>query len=109
MTELYAVRTTRIFCRVGCASRAPLPQNVVPVESVAAAIAAGFRPCKRCRPDGEHPQDTFRSATVAAAVPLLQRGEPVTAVADSLHVSERHLRRLIRQETGRSPREWVLA
>lgn len=47
---LYAVLTTGIVCRAGCPARAPLRGNARAVGSVAQAVAAGFRPCKRCRP-----------------------------------------------------------
>lgn len=45
-----AVRTTGIFCRPSCPARKPLPQNVEFFESPRAALFAGYRPCKRCRP-----------------------------------------------------------
>ena len=45
-----AVRTTGIFCRPGCPARAPLARNVQRYRSPAAALAAGYRPCLRCRP-----------------------------------------------------------
>ena len=105
VTALYAVRTTGIVCRVGCASRAPRPENIEWVADLASALAAGYRPCKRCRPEAEHPQDAFRSRTVASAVAYLRLGMPVAETAARLHVSERHLRRLVRQETGTTPRE----
>lgn len=109
MSEWYAVRTTGIVCRVGCASRRPRPENIEWVDDLPAALAAGYRPCKRCRPDAEHPQHAFRSTTVHRALGYLRLGVSVTETAMRLHVSERHLRRLVRQETGRSPREAALA
>ena len=102
---LYAVKTTGIVCRVGCASRAPRPANVVWVRDIDEALRLGFRPCKRCRPDDVHPQEAFRSTVVQRAVAMLRMGRSVTETASALHVSERHLRRLVRQETGKSPRE----
>lgn len=45
-----AVRTTQIFCRPTCAARKPYPENVVFFASAIEALAAGFRPCQRCRP-----------------------------------------------------------
>jgi len=45
-----AVRTTGIFCRPSCTARAPKPENVSYFPTVADALGAGFRPCKRCRP-----------------------------------------------------------
>ena len=47
----YAVATTGVYCRPGCASRPPLRRNVAFYESTEAAEQAGYRPCKRCRPD----------------------------------------------------------
>jgi AraC family transcriptional regulator of adaptative response/methylated-DNA-[protein]-cysteine methyltransferase len=48
----YGVVTTGIYCRPSCAARLPRPENVRFFDSHEAAAAAGFRPCKRCRPDG---------------------------------------------------------
>ena len=45
---VYAVATTGIFCRFGCPSRPPLPQNLRLFDSAGAATAAGYRACKRC-------------------------------------------------------------
>ncbi len=48
--DFYGVMTTGIVCRTGCPARTPLRRNVRLFDSVDAAIAAGFRACKRCRP-----------------------------------------------------------
>ena len=48
---LVGVRTMRIFCRPSCPAKQPLPENVVYFASVRQAIEAGYRPCKRCRPE----------------------------------------------------------
>ena len=109
MSQWYAVRTTGIVCRVGCASRRPRPENIEWVDDLGSAFAAGYRPCKRCRPDGGHPQESFRAATVDVALGYLRLGVSVTETARRVHVSERHLRRLVRQVTGRPPREAVSA
>ncbi len=47
----YAVKTTGVYCRPSCASRLPNPDHVVYFDTAAEAEHAGFRPCKRCRPD----------------------------------------------------------
>jgi methylphosphotriester-DNA--protein-cysteine methyltransferase len=44
-------KTTGIYCRFGCPARTPLRRNVEFRETAAACLAAGFRACKRCRPD----------------------------------------------------------
>ncbi len=105
MSALYAVRTTGIVCRVGCASRPPRPENVEFFDELDDALAAGYRPCKRCRPEGDHPQEAFRAEMVRRALGYLRLGVSVGDTASRLHVSERHLRRLVRQETGHAPRE----
>ena len=53
---VYAVKTTGIYCRVGCSSRLPRRENVAFFENTVQARAAGFRPCKRCHPDAVEPQ-----------------------------------------------------
>lgn len=105
VSEFYAVRTTGIVCRVGCASRAPRPENVVWGLSLSQALSMGYRPCKRCRPDDVHPQERFRAGVVERASAMIRLGRSVADTASSLHVSERHLRRLFRQEIGKSPKE----
>src|SRR5208282_4699310 len=62
-TFFYAVTTTGVFCRPGCASRRPLKANVRFFCSAEAARAAGFRPCKRCAPGAAHgsPLDEIRA------------------------------------------------
>jgi AraC family transcriptional regulator of adaptative response/methylated-DNA-[protein]-cysteine methyltransferase len=47
---VYAVKTTGIACRFGCPSRRPLRRNVEIFDNLTDAIAAGYRPCLRCRP-----------------------------------------------------------
>ncbi len=55
MTAVQAVRTTGIYCLPSCGAR-PLPENVAALPSAAAARAAGYRACRRCRPDAAPPQ-----------------------------------------------------
>jgi AraC family transcriptional regulator of adaptative response/methylated-DNA-[protein]-cysteine methyltransferase len=48
---VYSVRSTGVYCRPGCAARMPRRENVAFHASGAEARQAGFRPCKRCRPN----------------------------------------------------------
>ena len=48
---VYAVKTTGVYCRPSCPSRRPRPANVVFFDLNREAEAAGFRPCKRCKPN----------------------------------------------------------
>jgi AraC family transcriptional regulator of adaptative response / DNA-3-methyladenine glycosylase II len=104
------VVTTGIYCRAGCPAT-PLRRNTRPFEFAAAAEAAGFRPCKRCRPDtlpGPAPS-TSSSELVCRALRAIADGalDDTTdeEFAVRLGVSGRHLRRLFEQHVGASPSE----
>src|SRR3954451_20463773 len=70
----YSVRTTGVYCRPGCASRQPLRKNVAFYETTAAAEAAGFRACKRCRPNEGSPAERHLAA-VERACDLIRKSE----------------------------------
>jgi AraC family transcriptional regulator of adaptative response/methylated-DNA-[protein]-cysteine methyltransferase len=93
---VYAVRTTGIVCRVGCASRRPRPENVEFFDDVEDAVRAGFRPCRRCRPDAQDPQAAFVADIAQRARAMRAGGADMAETARCLHVSERHLRRILR-------------
>jgi AraC family transcriptional regulator of adaptative response / DNA-3-methyladenine glycosylase II len=103
------VVTTGIYCRPGC-SGAPLPRNTRPYTSAAAAEAAGFRPCLRCRPDREPaPGWVEAPELVCRALRAIADGALDDATEDSLAarlgVSARHLRRLFDVHVGATPAE----
>jgi AraC family transcriptional regulator, regulatory protein of adaptative response / DNA-3-methyladenine glycosylase II len=105
-----AVTSTRVYCRPSCAARLPKRQNVRFYATAAEAEAAGFRPCKRCRPDaGPDSLEWNRRAHLVERACVLIRTSSTNrrAVADiaaELGLSERHLRRLVVQSLGMSPR-----
>src|SRR5580704_11283817 len=70
----YAVRTTRIYCRPSCPSRNANPKNVTLHDTLESAKATGFRPCKRCNPDGRS-LESENAALVAKACRLIQSSE----------------------------------
>lgn len=70
----YSVATTGIYCRPSCPSRAANPGNVQPHDTLAAAKATGFRPCKRCNPDGLS-LDNDNATIVARACRLIAQSE----------------------------------
>lgn len=109
-TIFFGVRTTGIYCRPICPARTPLFRNVLYYRSAAAAEAAGFRPCRRCRPEASPgtPAWIGTSTVVTRALRLIARGEPLARVAPSLGVSDRHLRRLFRAHLGASPQSIAL-
>lgn len=104
---LYAVTSTGIYCQPDCPSRRPRLDRVRFFADAAAARAAGFRPCLRCRPD----EDT---ATPAWLAPLLRRLEaeppaPLAELATLAGLSPWHLQRRFRQWTGLTPRAYAAA
>lgn len=105
------VRTTGIYCRPSCASVTPKRQNVSFFPTAAAAQRAGFRACKRCRPDASpgSPEWNRRGDLVARAMRAIADGlvdrEGVGGLARLLGYSERHLNRLVTAELGAGPLE----
>ncbi len=104
-----AVTSTGIYCRPSCSSVTPRRSNVVFYPSAAAAQKAGFRACKRCRPDASpaSPEWDRRSDVVARAMVAIADGlvdrEGVRGLARHLGYSERHLGRLMSAELGAGP------
>ena len=104
-----AVRTTGIYCRPSCPAQTPKPENVRFFPQAAAAAAAGFRACKRCRPDaapGSREWDV-RADLAARALRGIAAGvvdtDGVPGLAERLAVSERHLHRVLVAEVGVGP------
>ena len=101
-----AVHTTGIYCRPSCPARTPLPHNVSFFATAAAAQAAGFRACRRCRPDAApgSPEWDVRADVVARAMRLIADGEVersgVPGLAARLGYSERQLHRQLVGELG---------
>lgn len=79
----YAVRTMGVYCRPSCPSRPARPENVAFHDTVAAAEAAGFRPCKRCRPDEGLPRGRTAPVAVAYAIGASVLGPALVAVSPS--------------------------
>src|SRR3954462_5034727 len=104
-----AVHTTGIYCRPSCPARTPLARNVSFFTTAAAAQAAGFRACRRCRPDAVpgSPEWDVRADVVARAMRLIADGEVersgVPGLAARLGYSERQLHRLLVGELGVGP------
>ncbi len=109
------VTSTRIYCRPSCPSVMPKRQNARFFPTAAGAQRAGFRACKRCRPDGVpgSPEWNRRGDAVGRAMRLIADGvvdrEGVNALAGRLGFSSRHLQRVLVSELGAGPLELARA
>lgn len=102
------VRSTGIYCRPVCRVRAPRPDSCRYYDNAAAAEAAGFRPCLRCRPELAPGLSLIDSpdALAVAAARLIDAGsgaEGMAALAGRVGVGERHLRRVFQARFGVTP------
>jgi AraC family transcriptional regulator of adaptative response / DNA-3-methyladenine glycosylase II len=104
-----AVLTTRIYCRPSCPVRPPFARNLRFLPTAAAAQQAGFRACKRCRPDASpgSPEWNVRRDVVGRAMRLIADGmvdrEGVTGLARHLGYSTRQVERHLGAEVGAGP------
>src|SRR5512147_52467 len=104
-----AVSSTGIYCRPSCPALTPKRANVTFYPSAAAAQRAGYRACKRCRPDAApgSPEWDVRADLVGRAMRLIGDGvvdrEGVPGLASRLGYTERHLNRLLTAELGAGP------
>jgi len=107
----YSVATTGVYCRPSCPSRTANHANVRIHDSVAGARAAGFRPCRRCDPDGpsvaeKHAQHVARACRIIAD----SEEEPgLEDLAAAVGLSPSHLHRLFKAHTGLTPKAYAAA
>ena len=106
----YSVVTTGVYCRPSCASRGARAENVAIHDTLADARATGFRPCRRCDPEGTG--EAARIACVAEACRRIEASDealPLAALAKGAGLSESHFHRLFRRVTGLTPRGYAAA
>jgi AraC family transcriptional regulator of adaptative response/methylated-DNA-[protein]-cysteine methyltransferase len=110
-TFFYSVRTTGVYCRPSCASRTARPENVAFHDSAADAERAGFRPCKRCKPD--RPALSAQHAVLVAQLcRYIESAEDVPtlpALAQRAGLSAYHLHRVFKAATGVTPKAYAAA
>jgi AraC family transcriptional regulator of adaptative response/methylated-DNA-[protein]-cysteine methyltransferase len=109
----YSVSSTGVFCRPSCGARPALRRNVAFHDSVEAALAAGFRPCLRCKPD-QPPLAERHAAAVAAACRMIDQADAATAldldaIAASAGMSRFHFHRIFKTHTGITPKAYANA
>lgn len=107
----YSVRTTGVYCRPSCAARLPRPENVAFHATRADAERAGFRPCRRCRPDAP-PLAEQHADTVAAACRRIETAgsaPDLASLASAAGMSPHHFHRVFKALTGLTPRAYAAA
>lgn len=108
---VFAVRSTGVFCRPSCPSRRPKPENVVFFDLNRDAEAAGFRPCKRCRPL-EMSSAQKQKALIEQACRLMETAEEpysLPQLGAAVGLSPHHLHRQFKKITGVTPKAYAKA
>jgi AraC family transcriptional regulator of adaptative response/methylated-DNA-[protein]-cysteine methyltransferase len=107
----YSVESTGVYCRPSCAARLAKPENVRFHLTRDDAEKAGFRPCKRCKPDQPSPGEQH-SAIIAAACRLIENSEEpprLEELASRAGLSPWHFHRIFKALTGVTPKEFAAA
>lgn len=107
----YSVRTTGVYCRPSCSSRLARPENVNFYSTTDDAEAAGFRPCKRCKPD-QITQTEAYAEKVIQACRLLEESDPTPGLAElaaAVSLSKDHFQRVFKRITGVTPKAYAQA
>jgi len=108
---VYAVKSTGIYCRPGCPSRLPKRANVSFFALAEEAEKAGFRPCRRCRPDGVSLVEK-NAAAVSKACRLIEMSETLPTLdelAVAVGISPYHFHRQFKAITGLTPKAYAKA
>ena len=108
---VFAVKTTGVYCRPSCAARSARRQNMTFYTTCEEAERAGFRPCKRCRPN-EAPLAEQQAALVAKACRLIEEAEEAPGLdrlAAAVGMSRFHFHRVFKSVTGVTPRAYAAA
>ncbi|VVD74087.1 bifunctional DNA-binding transcriptional regulator/O6-methylguanine-DNA methyltransferase Ada [Pandoraea anhela] len=107
----YSVRTTGVYCRPSCGARLARRENVAFHPDTASAQRAGFRPCKRCKPDQDAPEARHAALVTAACRQIETADVPPTleTLAAQAGLSPHYFHRLFRSVTGVTPRAYANA
>ena len=108
---IYAVKTTGVYCRPGCASRLPKRENTLFFDTVAEAAQAGYRACKRCKPDTESSQNRL-STLITQACRQIDKSETaptLASLAAQAGLSRWHFQRMFKATVGMTPKQYAKA
>ena len=107
----YSVSTTGVYCRPACPSRTANPENVQLHDTLESAKATGFRPCKRCNPDGPS-IEAENAALVGKACRIIEDSEEepsLEELADAVGRSPSYFHRMFKAATGLTPKGYAAA
>lgn len=110
-TFFYSVRTTGVYCRPSCPTRTAKPENIQFHTTCDAAERAGFRPCKRCRPNelALSAQQAARIEDLCRYIETAERAPSLAELAARAGLSAFHLHRLFKAATGLTPKAYAAA
>jgi AraC family transcriptional regulator of adaptative response/methylated-DNA-[protein]-cysteine methyltransferase len=105
---VYAVRSTGVYCRPSCPSRRPGRNMVAFFRLPEAAKQAGYRPCRRCRPESGSPRPEVQKVHSARQFIDANLGEPLTlrSIGEAVGLSPFHLQRMFKRVVGVTPRQY---
>ncbi|PLN82034.1 metal binding domain of Ada-domain-containing protein [Aspergillus taichungensis] len=112
-TFVYAVLTTKIYCRPSCPARLARRANIQFYDTPSQAEAAGFRPCKRCKPEGlqaVNPQTRFIETACQRIRSAIRDGSPrptLRELADEAALTPSHFHRVFKKMTGVTPGQYA--
>ncbi|TXL68543.1 bifunctional DNA-binding transcriptional regulator/O6-methylguanine-DNA methyltransferase Ada [Zeimonas arvi] len=108
---VYSVASTGVYCRPSCAARRPRPENVAFHAGPAEAERAGFRPCRRCRPDRPSLAESHARmvAGLCRTIESAEQAPTLDALAREAGMSPHHLQRVFKALVGLSPRQYAAA
>lgn len=107
----YSVRTTGVYCRPSCASRPARPENVAFHATAAEAERAGFRPCRRCKPDqpSMSEQHAARITQACRRIETAETAPTLEQLAKQAGLSSFHFHRVFKAVTGLTPKQYATA
>ncbi len=106
---VFAVRSTGVYCRPSCPARRPSRHQVLFFPAPRAAADAGFRPCRRCRPDQTHPQKALVQRICVAIDAHPDSAARLKELGAAVGMSPFHVQRIFKRTMGISPRQYAMA
>jgi AraC family transcriptional regulator of adaptative response/methylated-DNA-[protein]-cysteine methyltransferase len=110
-TFWYSVATTGIYCRPSCPSRTANPKNVHFHDTIAETEAAGFRACKRCKPNQSslEVQNAGRIARICRLIEQAEEIPPLAELAEAAGLSPGYFHRVFKAVAGVTPKDYAVA